>query len=132
MPGKGGGFKADAFHQIAVTDEYKCMVIDYLVARAVEITSEKSLCKRHADGGGGALPEGSGGGFDAGGIAMFGVSRGIAAPLAEGLEIIEGDIEAGKIEEGIEQHGTVAGAEHEAIAVVPGGIARVELHVAHP
>ena len=52
----------------------------------------------HADGVGKTLAQGAGGGLDPGGVPVFGVPGGLAAPLAEALELIEGKIISAQVE----------------------------------
>ncbi len=75
------------------------------------------------------MAEGSGGGFDAGGEAVFGVAGGDAAPLAENFEVVHGHGVAGEVEQTVEEHGGVAVGEDEAVAVGPGGVGGVEFEV---
>src|SRR6185312_10814721 len=51
---------------------------------------------------------------------------GARAPLAKALEILEREVEATQVGEGVLEHAGVPGAEHEAIAVAPGGVGWIE------
>ncbi len=52
------------------------------------------------------------------------------APLPEGLDVIEADIAAGEIQQCIEQHRAMARRQHEAVAVRPIVVRRVEFQEA--
>ena len=68
-------------------------------------------------------PSGPGGGFDAGGHVPLGMPGRFAAPLAETLDLVQRQIVAGQVQQAVEQHRTVAGRKHEAVAIEPAGIA---------
>ena len=98
---------------------------------AAEHGGEVPLRDRHADRIGQTLAERPGGGFDAGGVAVLRVSGRERAELAEALDLVDGHrLVAGEIQQRIEQHRAVAGREHEAVAVGPGRIGRVEFEEA--
>ena len=128
MPGERDGFLADAFHQVAVGGEHVSLVIDHVGA---ELGGEMPLGDRHADRVGEPLPERAGGGLDAGRMAVFGMAGGDRAELAEALDLVERHRRiAGEIEQRVDQHRAVAGREHEAVAVGPGRIGRIEFQEA--
>jgi hypothetical protein len=56
----------------------------------------------------------------------------LAVPLAETLDLVEGEVIAREIEHAVEQHGAMSGREDEAIAVDPVGIARIVLEKLGP
>ena len=53
------------------------------------------------------------------------MAGGARAQLAEGLDVIQRQVVPGQMEERVEQHGSVAGGKHEAVAVRPLGVARI-------
>ncbi len=117
-------FLADAFHEAAVASDHVGVVVDDVVA---EPGIEQALRQRHADRGGDALAERAGGRLDAGGVAELGMAGGLGAELAEALEVADLDAGiAGEVKQRIEQHRSVPGREHEAVAVGPLGIGGVE------
>ena len=65
-------------------------------------------------------------------MAVLRVARGHAAPLTEILEFLQREIVAGQVEQGIEEHRTVAGAEDKPVAVGPVGVSRTETQVSAP
>jgi len=103
-------------------------MVDQFVAEA---GVEQPFRERHADGVGQPLPQRAGGGLDAGGVAVLGMAGGARAELAEIPDFVDGHVGvAGEIQERVEQHRTMAGRQHEAVAVVPVRRRRVELEEA--
>ena len=128
MAGQRNRFLADAFHEIAVGGEHIGGVIDDVAA---EDRREMTLRNCHADGVGQALAERAGGGFDAGGVAMLGMTGRKRAELAEALDLLDRHLRvAEQIKQRVEQHRAVAGREHETVAVGPGRIGRIEFEEA--
>ena len=128
VPGERDGFLTDAFHQVAVGSEHIGRVID---DGAAEHGGEVALRDRHADRVGQALAERPGGGFDAGRVAVLRVAGGERAELAEALELVDGHrLVAGEMQQRVQQHRAMAGREHEAVAVGPRRIGRVEFEEA--
>ena len=125
VPGDRGGFLADALHQVPVGADRVGVVVDDLLARAVEALGEEALGDRHADGVGEALPERPGRDLDPGRVPALGMSRRARAPLAELLEVVEAQLVAGQVQQRVLQHARVAGAQHEAVAVGPVRLGRV-------
>ena len=93
---------------------------------------ERALGDRHPDGIADALPERTRRRLDAGGEMHLRMSGRAAPPLPKRLQVVEGQVVAGQIQEAVEQHAAVTGGEHEAIAVRPMGIARVVSQMALP
>jgi hypothetical protein len=48
------------------------------------------------------------------------------------LDLLQGEVVAGQVQETVEEHGAVAGGEHEAVPVEPVGARRVVLQEAAP
>ena len=130
VAGERGGLAADALHHVAVAGEDVGEVVHDVRAIAVERRAEEALGDGHADGVGEALAEGPGGRLDAGRVPVLGVTGRPAAPLAERAQVVEAEVVARQMEQGVEQHAAVAGREHEAVAVGPRGVGRVEAQVA--
>src|SRR4029077_12080415 len=93
----------------------------------------------HADAGSQALAERPRRGFHAAGPAVLGVARALAVELAELLEVVKLDrrlaellvlrvngLDPGQVQQRIQQRRTMPGGEHEAIAVAPNGLVRIE------
>ena len=128
MTGERDRFLAQALHEAAVADNAIGAMVDDRIAMAAV---EEPLGKRHADRIAESLGKRAGGGFDAGRMAMFRVARSPRVKLAEVLDLLELHLRiAGEIEQRVEQHRAVAGREHEAVAVRPIGMGRVELQEA--
>ena len=132
VPGHRDRFLRNAFHQVAVGGDHVGVVVDDLLA---ELGGEHLLGERHADRGRDALAERAGGGLDALGVEVLGVTRRQSAELAELLELVQRHVGvAGQVQQRIEQHRAVAGRQHEAVAVGPvdsGSIEFQELREQH-
>ena len=122
----------DAFHHAAIAEEGVGVVVDDLVAIAVELGGHDLFRQGEAHGVGDALAQGTGGGLDARGVAVFGVARGLAVQLTEILQVVDGQVVAGQVQQRIDEHGAVAVGQHEAVTVGPLGVARVVLELIVP
>ena len=83
-------------------------------------------------GFGHALAQGAGGCFDTHGVAVFGMAGGLAAPLAELLEVVHRQAVAGQMQQAVDEGAGMAAGQDEPIPVGPGGILGVMLHGVHP
>jgi len=133
-PGAGqrAGFVRNTFHQAAVAEEHPGPVVDDLVAWLVELVGQQLFGHGHADGVGDALAERAGGGLDAGRIAVFGVTRGLAVQLAEVLDVVDRQVIAAQVQQGVDQHRAMAVGEHEAVAIGPFRVGWIVLEVMIP
>ncbi len=119
---------ADPLHQVAVGGDDVGVVVDDVVA---ELCGHQPFGERHADGVAEPLAERTGGGLDAGGDEVLRVPRRLRAELPEVPDLVHRHpLDAEEIEDRIEQHRAVAGGEHEAVAVGPARLGRVEFEVA--
>ena len=125
--GERAGLVRDAFHQAAVAEEYISIVIDDVMAVAVELTGQRLLGDRHAHGIGDALAQRTGGGLNARGIAVLRMTRGLGMQLAEVLELLHRQVVAGEMQERIDEHRAVAVRQHETVAIHPLRVAWVVL-----
>ncbi|EGY00759.1 hypothetical protein AZA_89242 [Nitrospirillum viridazoti Y2] len=117
VAGQRGGLMADTFLQAAVTGDDIGVVVHQGVAEAgVQVT----LRQGHAHGGGDALAQRAGGHLDAAGHAVFRVAGGAGAQLAELLDLLQINVLIPReVEQRVDQHGAMAGRQHEAVAVGP-------------
>ena len=129
---EGTGLGGDALHHVPVAGDDIGVVVDDLVAGAVVPGRQVGLGHGHAHGVRDALPERSRGGLHAGRISVLGMAGRLAFPLPEVPDLIEGEVVAGEMEHGVEQHGPVSAGEHEAVAVRPVGVFGVVPHEARP
>ena len=124
MASQRNGLLADAFHQVAVGGEHEGRVIDDVLA---ELCGEVALGDCHPDRGGDALAERTGRRLDARRDEIFRMPRCQRADLTEALELVEGHcLVADEMQQRVDQHRAVTGGQHEAVAVGPGGIGRIE------
>ena len=94
VPGEGGGFGRNTFHQVAVADDRVRVVVDHGVFRLIEGVGQKTLSHGEADGVGKPLSEGTGRRFHTGRHAVFRMTRGFAPPLAEVFQLVQGQVVA--------------------------------------
>ena len=74
MAGERARLGRDALLEVAVGGDHEGVVVDDLVAGAVEARGQHALGERHADGVGDALAERAGRDLDAGRVAVLGVA----------------------------------------------------------
>ena len=80
---------SNPLHQIPIADDCIGVMVNDRVIRLIVASGELCLTDRHADGIRQALPEGSGGDFDAGHVAPLRMPRGLAAPLPKVLDVVQ-------------------------------------------
>ena len=132
MAGQAGGFAGYPFHQVAVGDDRIGVVVDHLEAGAVEPLGQPAFGQRHPDTIGEACPQRAGRGLDTRRMPGLWVARGAALPLPETLQLFQGQVVAGQMQHRVEQHRTMACAEHKTVAVKPLRMRRVVAHHARP
>ena len=97
------GFGRNALHQVAICDDSIDIVINDALPHLVETCGEM----RFGDGETNAIrkahPERPRGNFNAGGMAVFGVSGRETAPLTEVFQVVEGKLVTGQMQKGVEQ-----------------------------
>ena len=128
LAGERGRLGGDALHQVAVGDDrVDVVVLDVLAV----VLAQELLGERHADAVREARAERAGRDLDAGrdvDAVALGVARGQRAPLAKLLELLHREVVARQVQDRVEQHRAVAGAEDEAVAIGPRRIGRVVAH----
>ena len=130
MTGQRDRFLADTLLQITIRGDDPGVVIG---ERVTEMRIEDALGQRHADRRRNALTQRARRGFDTRRMAKFGMARRLRAKLAEILQLIDGHpVHADQMEYGIDQHRAMARRQHEAVAVRPFRVSRVELYVFCP
>ena len=132
VAGQGGRLGGDPLHEVAVADDRVHMMPDHLVLRTVERRRQEGLGDGHAHAVGEALPKRTGGDFDAGSVTTLGVPGRPAAPLAEVLDVVQGEIVARHVQQRVEQHGAVARAQDEAVAIGPVRVGRIVAQMPRP
>ena len=89
------------------------------VTGLVEAGGEPCFRDGNANGITEALSERAGSHFDSDGVAAFRMAGSFAAPLTETLEFIKRKIVTGEMQQAVEQHGAMAGGEHETVTIKP-------------
>ena len=129
--GEARGLVGDALLHVAVTGDHVGEVVEGGLAVGglrVEQATLEALRVAEAHGGGEALAERAGRDLDTVGVAVLRVTRGLRAPLAEVLEVLELEAVAVQVELHVLQDRGVARREDEAVAADPGGVAGVATH----
>ena len=130
--GQGAGLVRDAFHQAAVAGKHPGEVVDDVVAGAVELGSQQLLGQGHAHSIGQPLPQRTSGGLHTRRDTYLGVTRGLGMQLAEVLDVVDGEVIAGEMQQRVQQHRAVAVGEHEAVTVEPPRLGGIMLEVCAP
>jgi hypothetical protein len=89
-----------------------------------DATLHESVDVEPEGGIGDALPQRPGRRLDARSLVGLGMPGRPAAPLPEGLQIVQAQVVAGQVEEAVEQHAAVSGRQHESVAVRPVRVTR--------
>ncbi len=129
--GDCGGLGGHALLDVTVGAQRVDLVVERRVAERGVRVEEAVLAARghrHADGVADALAERAGGGLDPGGVAVLGVTGGLAAPGAQRLEVIELEAPAAQEELDVEGQAGVSAGQHEAVATGPVGVGGVVAH----
>ncbi len=109
MASQGSGLRNHTFHQIAIARQDIRSVINDLVPGSVIPGCEKGFRHRHPHSIPKPLAEWPGSHFNSGCEAAFWMSWGLAAPLAELLDVVEGEVISRKVQQTIQQHRPMAG-----------------------
>ncbi len=131
VAGERGGLGAHALLQVAVAAHHVDVVVEQALADRRLGVEQAALAPGghgHADGVGDALAEGAGRGLDAGGVVDLGMAGGLAAPGAQGLEVLELEAEAAEEELVVEGEAGVAAGQDEPVARDPVGVGGVVAH----
>mmetsp|Transcript_43038 Transcript_43038/g.93615 ORF Transcript_43038/g.93615 Transcript_43038/m.93615 type:complete len:589 (-) Transcript_43038:33-1799(-) len=124
------GLVRDALLHAAIAHDAVGVVVDEGHARLVVNRGKVGLRRRKADGVGDTHAQRARGHLNALSLEVLRVARRLRAPLTELLDVIHGDAGvAREVEHGVLQHAAVAGGQHEAVAVDPLGVLRVEIHL---
>ena len=108
MSGQGCSLGSDALHEVPVTDDAIDIVVnDGMVARVVSLSGHLGS-DGHAHAVGEALSQRTSGGVHTRSQTIFGVTWRLAAPLSKALDLVQGEVVSRQVQQGIEQHGTVA------------------------
>ena len=117
--GQGAYLVRDTFHHAAVAHERVGEVVNNVVARAVELRRQSFLRDGHTNRIRNTLPQRTGGGFHARGVADFRVTRRFRVQLTEVLQLFNRQIITGEVQQAVNQHGTVAVGQDKTVAVGP-------------
>ncbi|PPE60915.1 hypothetical protein F152LOC_02780 [Pectobacterium brasiliense] len=130
--GQRADFVGNPFHHAAVTQKRVGVMVDNLMTRAVELRRQRALGNRHTDCVGNPLTQRAGGGFNAGGVAVFRVTRSFRVQLAKVFQFFNRQVVAGEMQQAVNQHGRVAVGQHEAVTVGPVRVGRIMVKIIAP
>mmetsp|Transcript_76810 Transcript_76810/g.215909 ORF Transcript_76810/g.215909 Transcript_76810/m.215909 type:complete len:575 (+) Transcript_76810:715-2439(+) len=120
----------DALLHAAVAHDAVGVVVDQVHARFVVDRREVRLGSRKTDGIGDAHAKRAGRDFDACRLEVLRVARRLGAPLPELLDVVHAHTGiAREVQHGVLQHAAVARGQHEAVAIDPLRVRRVEVHL---
>ena len=139
VAGQGGSLGRDSLHQATVAADDINAVVEDVESWSIIALGEPLLRDRHADARGHPLAQRAGGRLDPRHPVVFGVPRRPAVELAEAADVVKGDCRLakpfvirvhcpgpGQVKDGPKEHGGMPIGEHEAVAVGPDRILRVE------
>ena len=132
VAGQGAGLVAGALHDASVAGNHIDLLFLEEGLGGLDAGGQLLQADGHAHRAGQSGGQGAGGDLDAGGVSVLGVAGGLAAKLAEVLQVIQGDVVAEEVQQGVQQHGAVSRGEHEAVASQPFGAGGVEAKVLRP
>ena len=115
-------------------------MVEHREAGAVVSGRQPGLRDGHANAGGNALAQRAGGGFDTRCPAMFWVARAAATHLPKALQVRQGHgqtrgigtahgialLHTAQMQQAIQQRRRMSDRQHEAVAVGPGRVCRIE------
>ena len=130
--GQGRRLGGNPLHQVAVGAERHDPMGDDLVPGTVEPLRQHPGGHRHPDGVPQPLPQRARRHLDARGVSRLGVPRGLAPPLPELPQVVEGHVVPREVEQGVEEHGGVPAREDEPVASRPIRVQRVVPQVLRP
>jgi hypothetical protein len=129
--GERAGLVRHAFLHVTVAGDHVGVVVERRLAGRglrVEQAALEALGVGEADRGREALAERARGDLDTVGVAVLRVTRGLRAPLAQVLQVVDLEPVAVQVELHVLEDRGVTGGEDEAVAADPGGVARVATH----
>ena len=132
MPGEGRNLVGYPLHQVAVAREEVCPVAGDVVAGAVEQLRQVGRGQSHSGGVPYPLPQGTRGGLHARRPPELRVSRRVAAELPESLDVVEGNLVPGQVQQAVEQHRRMAARQDKTVAPCPVGVGWIVPQVSRP
>ncbi len=144
MPGNGCRLAREALHHVAIAGQRVDMVVEHREVRLVVACRKELLGHRHADRIAATLPERTSGRLHARGPPILRMTRRFAIELPEQLQVVDRQRRPAavlalvdrpdprQVDQAVKQHRRVPDRQHEAVAVRPVRIVRVEVHEALP
>mmetsp|Transcript_59790 Transcript_59790/g.177195 ORF Transcript_59790/g.177195 Transcript_59790/m.177195 type:complete len:630 (+) Transcript_59790:400-2289(+) len=130
---EGGRLGGDTLLEAAITGKGEDVVVEDLVVVSVVDGLSHLLGGGETSGVGNTSTERASGALNSGGgvlgVGELGVAGGVGVVLTEVLEVLDGEVEASKLEPGIKEHGAVARRKDEAVTVHPLGVLGIVDHL---
>jgi hypothetical protein len=120
-------FVRDALHQISIAAQDIGIMIHHVVTGSIEPLGQHGFGQRHTHGIATTLAQRTGGGFHAGRVPVFRMSRCATAPLPELLEVFQFQVIAGQVQQTVDEHGAVTGRLHIPVTIRPHRMHRIML-----
>ncbi len=107
------------FHQVSVAHDAVSIVIDDVMTRPVKPRCQMALRNRHPHAVWKTLAQRPRRALHAGSLSMLRMTRGLASPLSEALDLLQRQIISCQMKQGIKQRRTVTGRQDETVPVGP-------------
>ena len=130
--GERACFVRDPFHQAAIAGEDVSVMIDDVMAFAVELRSKHALGDRHAHCVRKALPERTRRRLDARGQTVFRMTWRFRMELTKTFELFHRKLVTREMEQRIKEHRAVPVRDHETVTIGPRGVGWVVTQMAVP
>ena len=121
-------FVHDPFHHVAIAGQNIGVMIDDAPRRRVELRRQHTLGDRDSDRVAEPLSQRSRGCLDPWRRPIFRMSGRLRAQRSEPLEVLEAEVVAGQVQQGVQEHRPVAGGQDETVPVRPEGVLRIVTH----
>jgi len=127
------GLSGDSLLEASISSKSEDVVSEDLVLFSVVFGGSHLLRNSETNGVGNSGSKRTGGALNSGGgvltVGEFRVTRGLGVVLTEVLQFLDGEIESGKVEPGVNEHRSVSSRKDETITVDPLGVLGVVLHL---
>ncbi len=119
VPGQARRLRRHALHQVTVADDRVGAMIDDLQPRPVVGRRQEALRQRHPDARREPGPERTRGHLHPDRVPVLRVPRRLRAPLAKALQLRQRQVVAAQVQQRVQQHRAVPGAQYKPVTVWP-------------
>lgn len=106
MTSNAGGLASNTLHQASITGKHISEVLDDFEVGLVESSGKMGLSDGESNSVGETLTERASRDFNAVGVVVFGVARGLGVDLTERFEVVEGKLVSEQVEEDVLERAT--------------------------